>query len=245
MLTDERDIQYWVTHLSPRLGLGLHEGRIFAVVPFTMPPALSDIDRRLQEAHVVHARSQGSEVAEAQEDLFHATTMAVQEQLGTHSEAMAQLDDDELNVALGNARSLARDALACLHTELRRQEEEIQKEERIKEEWRRRDNYVQSQAFECRGPKKGRNRTGRQLKVPGKQELKQRCSRAVAHVEQRFRVYEHSVTAIAKLQEAGCIRSLAGPDEAALMAKSARTVTCHISSAAHRRMSSSLMLDRR
>merc|ERR1719272_2322591 len=56
ILDEPADVAFWVGDVSRRLGLGLHNNEMCAIVPFSMPPALSDVDRQLQEAHLAEAR---------------------------------------------------------------------------------------------------------------------------------------------------------------------------------------------
>ena len=70
-------------------------------------------------------------------------------------DALGELDEEEVASATGRAQSLAKEALAFLHREQCQQRalqeaarEEVCQQERLKEEWRRREHWVKSEACE-------------------------------------------------------------------------------------------------
>merc|ERR1740117_1397475 len=90
VLEDKEDVNYIINVVSRRLGLGLHNGDRAAFVPFTFPPALSDADRRLQQACLDDARS----TLDSKNNLRDASKACLIEELG-EVPGLAELDEKE------------------------------------------------------------------------------------------------------------------------------------------------------
>ena len=138
-------------------------------------------------------RSHGADDA-AQEGLFDATVASVRERLGLDADTIGDLDEVQLATALGNAKSLAQKALAFLHSAQRRARalveaavEKAFRQERFREEWRRREQWVKSQSVQRQGPKKGRNKTRAVKPLPGF--VSDKPARGVPHWRRRVGAY--------------------------------------------------------
>jgi hypothetical protein len=230
IVDDPAEVDRYLFQILPRIGVDIRK-TFTGFVPFSMPPALTDVDRRLQEAHFAVALSVADDVA-SKDELFHATGAALQEQLGEASTFLAELNDADVAATLGAARTLVTEALKALHRTLRRQKSlehvavqavmtsieqainEVGQKEKLREEWRRREHWVQRQSFERRAPKKGKNkaRSAAVPQAPAKEDLKKHVQHAVEYVEQRSRLYRHISNSIAVLQQEGLLHRLC-PEE--------------------------------
>lgn len=82
-------------------------------------------------------------------------------------------------------------AIKCILAACDAAVDEAVKKERIREEWRRREHWVQRQALERRGPKKGKHkvRVTPAKEVPSKEELHRSVQGAFDLVKERAQLY--------------------------------------------------------
>lgn len=194
-----------------------------AVIPYTMPPALSDIDEQLQQAYLSGARMG---IEDASPEILAATDAALREQLEGNTEALGDCNECDILDVIGNAKSLVREALVALHAvEYRKRiletvarqavldaanaavAEAVYKEG-LRDEWRKREHWVRKEAQQCQGPKKGRNRQRKvqQPQLVESQTLKHSLERAVENVERRSWHYKLAGKSITALEHNGFLR---------------------------------------
>ena len=96
--------------------VGVFLGSESCYVPADFGPAISDMDRKLQEAYLAAAQN----VPGATRALANAVEGAAKEILGEDQHGLSELHDDEMDELLKHANALVRDALSALHATERR-----------------------------------------------------------------------------------------------------------------------------
>lgn len=222
IIDDHDEVRRWKWQILPALGVSPFFG---GFVPFCFPPALSDADARLQRAYMALTDEDepGAEVLEASRGLLL-------ERLGAEAGHVSELDEDELTTAIGSARALIGDALQALRRVQQRRRlleavasevlfsvsdaavDEACKKERLREEWRRREHWVQRQSLERRGPRKGKNRIRDALPKPSKEEVTRKIRCVASLVEQRSRMYQQTSRSVATFKRLGMLEGAVDDD---------------------------------
>lgn len=187
---------------------------------FPLSSALSDADRNLQEAHLESER-RGST---SQRGLIDAIQHSIRDQMGEDFDAIKGIDEEEMALLLGRASTLVMEATQHLHAMLRRQAllEDVARhvilqaadeavvgalqKSRLKQEWRIREHWVKAEAFEKRGPKKGKNRV-RAAAPRSKKEVCSKLSRVTEQIDRRSRMYANTAASVSCLEDTGFLQT--------------------------------------